>query len=139
MSIFAEETKRIYFVRENSLRGFSLLEVIVAMLVLSLIAAGMFGMFVGGRGFVIRAGHKTEAINLAQDKIEEFKSMIFGDINPTGSPDAETEFSGGISAERSWTVGNIAEGKKVTVTVGWTEAGSSKTEEIVTLIADLAD
>jgi prepilin-type N-terminal cleavage/methylation domain-containing protein len=123
-------------------KAFTLVEIIVAMLILGLIVGGMFAVFVGGKKIVIRAGHKTEAINLARQRMEELKSRAYASVDESPAPNPESiSFSSGISAERRWTVDDTIFGgqaKQVTVTVTWTEAGSTKQreEEIVTLIAN---
>lgn len=116
-------------------KGFSLIEVMVASLILSLIVAGMFGIFVTGKGFVIRAGHKTGAINLARQRMEEVKSWDYSSLTE-GDYEDSPGIGGTISATRTLVIGSVVEGKRVEVTLEWTVAGVTRTEEIVTLIAD---
>jgi len=53
-------------------RGFTLLEVVTATLIITAMAGGMFGAFVGARYFFRSARHKMQAYNFArevQDKL----------------------------------------------------------------------
>lgn len=57
-------------------KGFTLTEIIVAMLILSLAIAGIFGMFVMGRKPVAVIRRRAEGMNLAREATEELKSNI---------------------------------------------------------------
>ena len=53
----------------------TLVEVLVAMLILSSSAAGVIGSFSYGLKFVQRAGKKIEAMNLSRKAIERYKAI----------------------------------------------------------------
>ena len=121
----------------NGKRGFTLIEVVVAMLILSAVVAGMLAVFVVGRRSVNLAGHKVEALSFAQETIEDLKGKVGGYLWPDGTPgkddlEAGLHDLGPVGGElgrfggtRSYVVTDIGvlneQYKKVKVTVSWTE------------------
>lgn len=119
----------------KALMGFTLIEVVVAMLILGAVVAGMLAVFSVGRRAVKLAGHKVEALSFAQETIEDLKGKVGGHLWSNGTP-GKTDLDQG-----DHTLGNVALGilqgtrsyvvtdtgdpneryKRVTVTVSWTE------------------
>jgi prepilin-type N-terminal cleavage/methylation domain-containing protein len=66
--------------------GFTILEVMVA---ISILAIGLLAVF-SGQNMAIqgdnRANRLTEAMTLAQDKVEELLALPYDDVDATGSP-----------------------------------------------------
>ena len=56
--------------------GFSLVEVIVALIVLGLAASGMMAPFIMGRENVNLANRRIDALNLAIERIEDLKGKV---------------------------------------------------------------
>ena len=81
--------------------GFTILEVMVA---ISILAIGLLAVF-SGQNMAIqgsnRANRLTEAMTLAQDKVEELLALPYDDVDATGSPVYDP---GGYKIE--WTVNN---------------------------------
>jgi prepilin-type N-terminal cleavage/methylation domain-containing protein len=128
--------------------GFTLNEILVA---IALIAIGVIGFSVNTVGVIqgnFMSGSFTIATNLAQDKLEELKAVgSYTDV--TNSPDAnnpitETGASGGrftrtrtiaTSSLNDATVGAIGSKlKEVSVTVSWSEYGTTRQVVVSTLV-----
>ena len=94
--------------------GFTILEVMIA---ISILAIGLLAVF-SGQNMAIqgnnRANRLTEAMTLAQDKVEELLALPYDDVDATGSP---VNDPGGYTI--SWTVDDtvFTHGKLITVTV----------------------
>lgn len=124
--------------------GFSLLEIVVAMLILSLIVAGTFGLFVTSHKFISEAGHRLQAIEYARMVAENLKIYVTADMgtnlssgtppgagnvwsgtNPTAAPLNFPSFGNIIpGATCNYSVSNNIPGpnmKQVAINVNWTE------------------
>jgi len=81
--------------------GFTILEVMIA---ISILAIGLLAVF-SGQNMAIQANNRanrlTEAMTLAQDKVEELLALPYDDVDVTGSP---VNDPGGYEIE--WTVNN---------------------------------
>ncbi|GBE03925.1 hypothetical protein BMS3Abin09_00848 [bacterium BMS3Abin09] len=94
--------------RDNSEKGFSLVEVMIALIVL------LFGMLgIMGMQYYAVSGNATSrelrmATNLGQDMLESLKAGPFATISATSSntdiPTVGVEISGGINFTRRWWV-----------------------------------
>ncbi len=62
-------------------KGFSLVEIMVALVILALLASGLFSVIVSGRYLVGRSRKRFQAIEIAKGEIERLKSFIRGDTN----------------------------------------------------------
>lgn len=122
--------------------GFTLVEVVVAMLILSTVAAGMLAVFVVGRRSIGLAGHSAQALEFAREWAERLKGNVGGHLWSPSDPDLDvgvdkstpalTGDLANLEGVRTYTVENIdADGdltfepeeeyKRATVTVTWTE------------------
>ena len=121
--------------------GFSLTEALVAFAVVTggLLAVASFQAGLFSNSAYNKA--RTEALSLAQEKIEEFKHYAFADEdnyiddNADGVMDADGAYQeaaiAGNNADfvRSWDLSTTAEGKRVNVTVSWVDA-SNETQSV---------
>ena len=94
--------------------GFTILEVMVA---ISILAVGLMAIFTAQSRSIMGntdANRQTEAMTLAQDKMEELLAVPYDDLDGTGSPVAAP---GGYTV--SWTVDDtlFPNTKLITVTV----------------------
>ncbi|MFH1090486.1 MAG: prepilin-type N-terminal cleavage/methylation domain-containing protein [Pseudomonadota bacterium] len=119
--------------------GFSLIEVLVAVIVVGvgfLAAASMQGTSVGGNS---RSALLTTATYLAEDKIEELRNRAYIAIDAIGSPENQIDglgHAGGLFS-RSWTVLNDTPGrlmKTISVTVTWQERGAGHRLVMTTIV-----
>jgi len=107
-------------------KGFSLIEVLVALVILAIALLALAGLMVTTTKNNSWGGHLTEAATFAQDKLEQLRATPFGMIalnttqtdNPVGST--------GITYTRSWVAvpnipppGNTLD--VITITVSWAD------------------
>jgi len=125
-----------------SQRGFSLLEALIAALVVALAMLGLARL----QGVtLINSGDsrmKTRALNLAQDKIEELRSFANKDTytGMASGNDTPASYSGDNSSfARTWTISNCPNSvdcKQVGVSVNWTDPkGETQTVALTSYIA----
>jgi len=98
----------------NGHGGFTILEVMVA---ISILAVGLMAIFTAQSRSIMGntdANRQTEAMTLAQDKMEELLALSYDDVNTDGSPVSDP---GGYTI--SWTVDDTTfpSTKLITVTV----------------------
>jgi len=115
--------------------GFTLIEIAVSMVILSISVAGMLVAVTMGRKNINVPDHRIAALNYAQQTIEDLKVKVGETLWPAGTPGkgdlgsgnhtltvgGELGNFGGARSYRVWD--NVAgtDLKKVTVTVSWTE------------------
>ena len=68
-------------------KGFSLVEVLVAAAILAVILLAIAGLFSTAYSNVGHGGHRTKAVALAKQKMEEFRDVIFPPTT-AGSPES---------------------------------------------------
>lgn len=124
-------------------RGFTLLEIVVSMIILSIVVAGAYGLFVSNYKLLTDAKHRLQAVNQAATVMEKLKSYVSADPNlpanagewgalKTGtnySPqtqiglDAVPFITGVSNPQWKYSVENVTgtDIKKVTVIVNWDE------------------
>lgn len=112
-------------------RGFSLIELLVAASVSSMVFLGLAAMFPIGLQNIDYGGRSSQAVALAQQKIEELKNGAFP---PPGGSDSV----GGYT--RTWAVSSVGVGtgvddlRKIAVSVTWpqvTRPGNLRAEALV--------
>ncbi len=102
--------------------GFTMIEVLVAMVVLSIAIAGMIPSLIQSTRGNFYGNQTTRAAAACQDKLEEFRPMDFTDSNLVNGSD---EVDDGTSQRlaRSWTVAEDSSHdlKGIEVTTTWTD------------------
>ncbi len=105
--------------------GFTMIEVMVALLLTAIAASGIIGLFMVQTRSSGYSRHSTEATILAQDEMERLRAM---NINAgSGSTSGLTELgqTGGIFT-RSWSItASAGSHLDVTVSVSWNEDGNA--------------
>jgi len=124
--------------RKLSQRGFSLIELMVAVAILALAIFGIFHAYSAGFMGMADARDRTVATNYAREKMEDIKNMDFGEIvnNPVDPNDPPADIPG-TKFKRKVTVADEVAGelKKVTTEVSWFDRnGNSKNVVTETLI-----
>ncbi len=127
--------------------GMTLLEVVVAMLVLSIALMGLATAFPVSRIAVNEGAEYTVAANLAQDAIEKIKRLSFqalgdmgtGDISSNAlfsTPTGYSNYQRTVSVENLETLDGIVTLKRITVNVSFSLQGTNNvTASLATLIA----
>ena len=108
-------------------RGFTLVEVMIAIILTSIGAAGMVGLYRVETRSSGYSRHTTEAAVLAEDKMEQIRTVV----TPTTGQDVTLDEPGGAPGNgfftRNWAVTPNTSWIDYNVTVGWTEDGALKT------------
>ena len=113
--------------------GFSLVEVVVATVILSTVIVGILRAFISANLFVASQGERTAAADLARQQLEDLYEEVRQDkwnlSNQKLSPGttlgaASTSVVDGVTYTRSYTVSSVNDGpteayRKVEVTVTW--------------------
>lgn len=73
-------------------RGFSLLEIVIAMLVMSLVVAGIYGLFITSHNFIGDAGRRLQAAQYARQILETLRVYVSANANfPANAGNAFTD------------------------------------------------
>ncbi len=120
--------------------GFSLLELIIAIGVLAIGLVGVLQIFPIGLRASYRSGMTTKAAFLAQNKIEEIKTLGFEDIAelPPKIPlsGSDGDFEWGIFIDKIGLDGleSAEDIRKIRVSVSWVERNRTRTKDFITYI-----
>ena len=101
-------------------KGFSLVEMLISIVILSVSLLAMASLMATTTRNNASGTQITEAINLAQDKIEELSVTPSGSLLPGAD---QKKGSTGINYSRNWAIQPNAAGNlsAVTVTVNWSD------------------
>lgn len=108
--------------------GFTMIEVMIAILLTVIAVIGMMALFrVETRASAV-SRRTTEAAVLAQDKIEELRTLA----TPTSGADSSIDALGqpGGLFSRTWTVTPSGTNYVINVNVSWSDDGVSRTVEM---------
>jgi len=123
--------------RVRSTKGFTLIEILIAVTLLAIGLLGMAGLTVGVMKGNSVSSQLTAATALAQDKMEDIKRMKYGDVTPANLlPEDYNSISGYANYKRDTDIDVDTPSvgmKTVTVTVSWdSDASSIAVETILT-------
>lgn len=122
--------------------GFTLIEVLVTMMILSGVLTALLSCFIYGLNIISRMKQTAVATQIIQEQLEDIRNMTYDEIVVLGTSFENaslgelSKWSGCEGANGSIAVEN-SEGddiKRVTVTVQWTYRGRAQREDIVTFI-----
>ncbi|MDD5454618.1 MAG: prepilin-type N-terminal cleavage/methylation domain-containing protein [Candidatus Ratteibacteria bacterium] len=119
----------------NSKAGVTLVEVMVAIIIFTIVMVGGFVFFFYGRSYIAHSNHQRMALELTKEKIEICKA--FGYDSVVLDPGTGV-LLGGIQFTRSVAVNETSLNgtyKTVTVTTSWQERGNNYDVKLVTIIA----
>lgn len=102
----------------KKLTGFTLIEILVALVILGVSLLALAGLMVTTTRNNASAGQVTEAATLAQDKLEELRAIPWDRV---ASGQDQQVGSTGIGYERSWNVVTNGNVKTITITVNWSD------------------
>ncbi len=122
---------------QQKTKGFTLIELLIAIVLIVVGLVTLMGIMSFGIYADANLEYRLTALNLANEKIEVLKDTAFGGI----SADTETGSSIGfdwidqrtVSIDEPYGVNVL---KDITVTVQWTQKGSTQSVAVETLIAN---
>ncbi len=106
----------------RAMRGFSMIEVMIALAVLGIGMAGIIGLqrvAVSSSGFSRRV---TEAAILAEDKLEQLRTLALDGLDGADEVDATGVANDDGPFNRTWEYAIVGTQATITVTVTWNEA-----------------
>ena len=118
-------------------KGFTLLEILIALIIITLGTVVIVGLFNTGLISSLDAEKTTIAINLAQRRMEEIRNLGFANI----ADEAKAGVSGFAGFQREVEVNDPAgvpttdDLKEITVTVYWTYKGDEVNVSLMTYIS----
>lgn len=121
-------------------KGFSILELIIAIAVLTIGLVGVLQIFPVGLRASYRSGMLTKAAFLAQNKLEEVKMAGFDDIVkippeiPLSGEEGDFDWEIFIDAAELEGLASSQDIRKVTVTVSWAERNRTRSKDFITYI-----
>ena len=104
----------------NKPNGFSLIEILIALVILSISLLALAGLMVTTTKNTSFGSHMTEAATFAQDKLEELRAIRWQDIPEGVANDIKTG-STGINYGRNWSVSRNGVLKTIIITINWTD------------------
>lgn len=126
----------------RSNRGMSLVEILLAAVILAVALLGVAGLFPTAFQNVITGGRITRATLLAEQQLEALRGQTFGTliVSPNPYPDPANPIDG--SYDREWWISDntldatIPVGmKRIRVRVNWTEPSGPRKIAVATLVA----
>jgi prepilin-type N-terminal cleavage/methylation domain-containing protein len=116
-------------------KGFSLIEVLIALVILSISLLALAGLMVTTTRNNSFGGHLTEAVTFAQQRLEELRVAPYNTIVTPGAPVIQTGVPSGTNYTINWNVVQNADDslRRVTMTVNWND-GTAHSISIVTVV-----
>ena len=102
-------------------KGFTLIEILIALVILSIAFLALAGLMVQTTKNNSFGGRMTEAATFAQDKLEELRAFSWVAITP-GSD--HMMGANGVDYGRNWNVATNGNLKTITVTIDWNDSTS---------------
>ncbi len=117
-------------------RGFSLIEVMIAMVVLGIILLTLISVFVYGYNVIARTKQLAIATQVCQAEVERIRNLAFDSLTGLGSSFTDPKLSALINGQgvRVLESGAGADMRKLTVSVAWTYRGQPMRKDLVTFI-----
>ena len=104
--------------------GFSLIEVLIALVILSISLLALAGLMVQSTKTSSWGSHLTEAATLAQDRLERFRAVRPQTDIPEGVNNDKVTGASGIEYTRTWTVATngTSTARTITITITWLDS-----------------
>jgi prepilin-type N-terminal cleavage/methylation domain-containing protein len=112
--------------------GFTMIELLIASTIMLIGTAAVMQMAHLGSTSSAYSRHATEASVLAEDKLEELRTVTLNSGTEVVNFMGKTGLDNSIFT-RSWSTTTITEGTRLTVTVTWAEGEDSHTIKLVTV------
>jgi prepilin-type N-terminal cleavage/methylation domain-containing protein len=107
-----------YLNSSKKMNGFTLIEVLVALIILAISLLALAGLMVTTTKNNSSGNHMTEAATFAQDKLEELRAMRWENL-PVGTSSDQKSGSTGINYTRNWKVEPGGVLKTITISINW--------------------
>jgi prepilin-type N-terminal cleavage/methylation domain-containing protein len=109
----------------KEMNGFTLIEVLIALIILSIALLALAGLMVTTTKNNSFGSHMTEAATFAQDKLEELRAMGWKNV-PEGTGSDQKSGSTNINyiRIRNWTVATNGVLKTITISINWQDMTS---------------
>ena len=120
----------------NPKKGFSLIEVLIAVFILGIVSLTLISVFIYGFNVVYKTKQIALATQIAQEEVEVIRNMNFDDIlslDSSFSHDSLSELVNGVGT-LSLQDGPGIDIKKLTVSVTWNYRGTTQKKDVVTFI-----
>ena len=118
-------------------KGFSLVEVLIALLILAVSLLALAGLMVTTTRNSSFGGHMTEASTFAQDKLEQLRVSPWAGV---AAGNDTLQGSTGITYTRNWTVTPNGDGNQrwVSITINWTDPtkNSNHSMRVLSVVAE---
>ena len=101
-------------------KGFTLIEVLIALTILSIAFLALAGLMVQTTRNNSFGGRMTEAATFGQDKLEELKAASWVAI----TPGSDSMNSNGMGYSRTWGVATNGNLKTITININWNDKTS---------------
>ena len=101
-------------------KGFTLIEVLVALIILSFSLLALAGLMVTTTKNNSFGNHMTEAATFAQDKLEELRAIKWENLSDGNYTDQQDVLTG-ITYTRNWNVTTNGSLKTITINVNWND------------------
>jgi prepilin-type N-terminal cleavage/methylation domain-containing protein len=105
-------------------KGFSLVEVLVALVILSISLLALAGLMVQSTKNSSWGSHMTEAATFAQDRLEALRAVRPQTDIPEGMNNDQVTAASGIVYTRTWTVTTNGAGtlRTITISITWSDS-----------------
>ena len=118
--------------------GFTLIEVLVAMVIFALSSLAVSSLMVGSMAQVSKNRHRSEAVRIAQEELEQMRSIQVADMaNATSTSESAR---GGVTFAITRTVTRdspVTGVNTINVTVSWTHKGVSQSYAAKTMFTQI--
>jgi type IV pilus assembly protein PilV len=120
-------------------KGFTLIEVMIALLILSIGLLGMAGLQIAATRSNSFSNQMTIGITLAQDRLEELRNLKYDNaqlgVGSHTDTDNPIRSLGDMGFNRSWTVSEDAANhlKTITVTLQWPDPDNTHRVQFITV------
>jgi prepilin-type N-terminal cleavage/methylation domain-containing protein len=121
--------------RSKKPEGFSLIEVLIALVILSISLLALAGLMATTTKNNSYGGHLTEAVTFAQQRLEQFRVTPYASVSTSPTPVIQTGVPSGIPYSLNWVVAPNAGDtlRRITITVDWND-GIAHSFSIVTVV-----
>jgi prepilin-type N-terminal cleavage/methylation domain-containing protein len=122
--------------RRRREEAFSLLEVLTAITLFALVAAGVSSLATGSMLRTTENRHYAAAALIAADRLEQLRGLEYDDIQPSSSSTTMggQAFDIGVDVQPDTPAAGM---KQITVTISWTAPEGAKVYEVETIYTDI--